>query len=41
MADYIIRNDINSEYEIKKFNLNGYIYDKLSSTKKEFVFLRN
>lgn len=41
MARYIIQNQIEDPRELKGFNLDGYYFDKKSSSENELVFLRD
>lgn len=41
MTRFIIQNQIDSPEQLKKFNLDGYYFDKKQSTDDELVFLRD
>lgn len=41
MASYIIKNRIENLEELKNFNLEGYEYNEVLSSKGEFIFTRN
>lgn len=41
MADYVIRNQINSPQDLKAFDVEGYYFDDKESTDSNYVFLRD
>ena len=41
MADYIVRNQINTPQDLKGFNVEGYYFDDKESTDSNYVFLRD
>ena len=40
MARFIIQNKLQSEEDLKKFNLDGYIFNAEKSSEGKFVFIR-
>ena len=40
MARFIIRNKLQSEEDLKKFDLDGYIYNAKKSSEGKLVFIR-
>ena len=40
MSRYIIKNKIEEPQKLKKFNLEGYEFNKILSTESEFIFTR-
>ena len=40
MSRYIIKNKIEEPQKLKKFNLEGYEFNKMLSTESEFIFTR-
>lgn len=41
MINYIIKNKINKTEELKNFNIDGYEFNKVLSTEKDFIFTKN
>jgi uncharacterized protein len=40
MANFIIKNQISNPKDMKKFDIDGYRFDKKLSTDKEWFFIR-
>ncbi|WP_455716543.1 peroxide stress protein YaaA, partial [Anaerosporobacter sp.] len=40
MVQYIIKNHIEEKEDLKKFSLDGFVFDEIMSTDTEFIFIK-